>query len=73
MVPQLRVTREYISLLVQINNVFLIVRLDVLIRVVSEDREQLVRRLFYEPKPEVYTLFCPSPSFNPVANEAEKT
>ena len=73
MVPQLRVTHEYISLLVQINNVFLIVRLDVLIRVVSEDREQLVRWLFHELKPEVLTLFCSPPSFNPVANEAEKT
>ena len=64
---------EYIPLLVQINNVFLIVRLDVLIRVVSEDREQLVRWLFHELKPEAYTLFCSPPSFNPVANEAEKT
>ena len=73
MVPQLPIIYSYIPQLVQINDVLLIVRLYVLVRVESEDREQLVGGLVHEPNSNEHTFFCSSPSFNPVAKEAENT
>ena len=73
MVPHLRVINYIVLQLVQINNIFLIVRFYVFFRVVTEDTEQLVGGLIHQSKSFFHTFFCSLPSFNPVAKEAEKT